>query len=184
MRITILTVPDCPNLPLVRERITAALGGRAAQVELIEVRDEADAARWGMTGSPTVLLDGADPFAVAGAPASVSCRLYRDADGHAEGTPTVQALRRALSGTRVPQPVTATQECCDGGVLDPIGRSGRGRRAPAERELRAVQQTVLRHFASTGRAPETSALEATAAQVGRTAGEVRASWRTQRCGGR
>ncbi|MDD9375732.1 organomercurial lyase [Streptomyces sp. ZAF1911] len=35
-----------------------------------------------------------------------------------------------------------------------------------------MQQVVLRHFASTGRAPETSALEATAAQVGRAAGEV------------
>ncbi|MDD9375731.1 hypothetical protein M8Z33_03390 [Streptomyces sp. ZAF1911] len=97
---------------------------RASSRSAARVRDEADAARWGMTGSPTVLLDGADPFAVAGAPASVSCRLYRDADCHAEGAPTVQALRRALSGTRVPQPVTAAQECCDGNVLDPIGRSG------------------------------------------------------------
>ncbi len=81
LRITVLTVPDCPNAPLALDRITAALDGREAEVELVELRDEAEAARWGMTGSPTVLVDGVDPFAVPGAPDSVSCRLYRDEEG-------------------------------------------------------------------------------------------------------
>lgn len=103
MRITVLTVPDCPNAPVVRERIAAALTGRSAQVELVEVREEAEAARRGMTGSPTVLLDGIDPFARAGAAPSISCRLYRDADGHADGTPSVEALRQALSAA-LPEP--------------------------------------------------------------------------------
>lgn len=40
MRITILTVPDCPNVPVVRERIAAALGGRSAEVEVVEVREQ------------------------------------------------------------------------------------------------------------------------------------------------
>ncbi|MCX5613578.1 MULTISPECIES: hypothetical protein [unclassified Streptomyces] len=101
MRITVLTVPDCPNAPVARERIAAALDGRAAKVELVEVRTEAEAARWGMTGSPTVLLDGADPFALAGAAPSVSCRLYRDADGRTDGAPSVEALRRAVAGGSV-----------------------------------------------------------------------------------
>ncbi|MFE5908061.1 alkylmercury lyase family protein [Streptomyces wedmorensis] len=96
-RITVLTVPDCPNAPLALERITAALDGREADVELVEVRDEAEASRWGMTGSPTVLLNGADPFAVPGAPVSVSCRLYRDEEGRAAGAPGVEALRKALA---------------------------------------------------------------------------------------
>ncbi len=48
-----------------------------------------------MTGSPTVLFDGADPFAVPGAEPSVSCRLYRGVDGHVEG-PGIEGLRRAL----------------------------------------------------------------------------------------
>lgn len=97
MRITVLAVPGCPNAPGAQERIAAALDGRAAEVELVEVREEADAVRWGMTGSPTVLIDGADPFAVAGAAPSVSCRLYRGADGHTEGAPSVQALRQAIA---------------------------------------------------------------------------------------
>ncbi|MET8127812.1 hypothetical protein ABZV67_15240 [Streptomyces sp. NPDC005065] len=41
MRITVLTVPDCPNGPVVQERITAALNGRGAEVELVEVTEPA-----------------------------------------------------------------------------------------------------------------------------------------------
>ncbi|MEU4997826.1 hypothetical protein [Streptomyces sp. NPDC021622] len=66
---------------MARERLRAALAGRAAEVVQVEVRDEAEAARWGMTGSPAVLLDGDDPFARPGAAPSVSCRIYRHPDG-------------------------------------------------------------------------------------------------------
>lgn len=174
MRITILAVPDCPNLPLIQERITAALDGRPTPLETVEVRQEEEAARLGMTGSPTILLDGVDPFAMPGALPSVSCRLYRDSDGRADGAPTVQALRRALAGTPDAHG-SASDGCCEPGrvdVRDPIGRAGRGRRAPAERGLRAVHQAVLRHFATTGHAPDPAALDAVAAMAGRTAAEV------------
>ncbi|MEJ8639062.1 alkylmercury lyase family protein [Streptomyces sp. MS2.AVA.5] len=173
MRITVLTVPDCPNAPVVRERIAAVLDGEQAEVELIEVREEAEAARWQMTGSPTVLVDGVDPFAVAGAPASVSCRLYRDEEGRPGGAPSVEALRQAFAGTGA-DASAPVEECCvdDRGVLDPIGRAGRGRRAPDERGLRAVHQAVLRHFAATGDAPEPAGLAAAAATAGRTAADV------------
>ena len=97
MRITVLTVPDCPNGPVVRERIAEALGGLEAEVEQIEVTDVEQAERLGMTGSPTVLLDGSDPFAAPGARPSVSCRLYRSADGSVGGAPSVSELRAALT---------------------------------------------------------------------------------------
>ncbi|MFC5170624.1 organomercurial lyase (plasmid) [Streptomyces sp. Q6] len=171
MRITVLTVPDCPNVPLAQERIAAALDGRAAEVELVEVCDEAEAARWGMTGSPTVLLDGVDPFAPTGAAPSVSCRLYRDADGTVSGAPSVAALRQALSGADMAQSVVVG-DCCESEGFAVVGRGGRGRRAPAERGLRAVHQAVLRHFAATGIAPEPGELATAAASTGRTAGQV------------
>lgn len=96
-----LTVPDCPHTPLVRERVAAALAGRPAEVELVEVHAEAEARQWGMTGSPTILVDGVDHFAVPGTPASLSCRLYRDGDGDGrpDGAPSVEALRQAIAGT-------------------------------------------------------------------------------------
>ncbi|MFE5739011.1 organomercurial lyase [Streptomyces celluloflavus] len=171
MRITVLTVPECPNAPLAVERVTAALAGRSAAVELVEVLDQAQATELGMTGSPTVLLDGVDPFAPAGAVPSISCRLYREADGAVSGAPSVAALRAALDGAGLPG-TAVPGDCCEADALDAVGRGGRGRRAPAERGLRAVQQAVLRHFAVTGTAPEPGVLEPVAATAGRSAVEV------------
>ncbi|MGW6908887.1 organomercurial lyase [Streptomyces sp. NPDC054940] len=166
MRIALLTVPDCPNAPLARERIDEALDGRAAEVEAVEVTDETQAAVLGMTGSPTVLIDGADPFAVpGGAAASVSCRLYRSRDGRTEGAPSVADLRRVLDKAEA-------DEGCDCLPLDAAGRNGRGRLAPVTGGLRAVQQAVLRSFALTGRAPEATDLEQASCDYGREPGEV------------
>lgn len=58
-----------------------------------------------MTGSPTVLINGADPFAVAGAAPSVSCRLYRDADARTDGAPSVEALRARPSRAGAADPL-------------------------------------------------------------------------------
>ncbi|WP_137990969.1 thioredoxin family protein [Streptomyces vilmorinianum] len=98
-RVTVLTVPDCPSAPLIRERITEALQGRTVPVEWIEVQDADEAVRHRMTGSPTLLVDGVDPFAHSGAAPSLSCRLYRHADGTTDGAPAVADLRIALTGS-------------------------------------------------------------------------------------
>jgi hypothetical protein len=55
-----------------------------------------------MTGSPTLLVDGVDPFAVPGAAANLTCRLYRDETGDASGAPSVAQLRHALGLAAVP----------------------------------------------------------------------------------
>ncbi|WP_416956048.1 alkylmercury lyase [Streptomyces sp. Agncl-13] len=132
MRITVLTVPDCPNAPLVRERIEQALDGRAAKMAFVEVADEARAARLSMTGSPTVLIDGTDPFTTSETAVSVSCRLYRSPGGRTEGAPSVADLQRALD-------VAEAGEDCDCPPMDATGRGGRGRIAPATGGLRDVQ---------------------------------------------
>jgi hypothetical protein len=165
MHITVLAVPGCPNAPRARERIAQALDGRGAEVELVEVTSEVQAAQCGMTGSPTVLIDGTDPFADPGAPVSVSCRLYRSPDGRAEGSPSVADLRSALL-------ITEAGADCDCPPLDAAGRGGRGRLAPVAGGLRAVQQAVLRHFAATGRAPEPDELAPASGDFGRDVSEV------------
>jgi hypothetical protein len=167
MRITVLSVPDCPNAPVAAERIRVALAGRPASVELAEVTGEAEAARLGMTGSPTILFDGVDPFAAAGAVPGLSCRIYRGPDGAADGAPSVQDLTAALAAA-----AAAGDECCQADVPGPVGRGGRGRRAPSAGGLLAVQREILRHFAATGSAPGPQALEAVAAPYQRTAAEV------------
>ncbi|MFF3285896.1 alkylmercury lyase [Streptomyces sp. NPDC003023] len=100
MELTVLAVPDCPNVALLLHRLAQVLpefqGPGTVPVRLIV--DEAEAARSGMHGSPTLLVDGRDPFASPGAATGVSCRLYRDADGRVEGAPGLEPLREALGG--------------------------------------------------------------------------------------
>jgi hypothetical protein len=103
MRIEVLTVPDCPNGPVLEERLAAALAGRTGvTVERHLVHDDAEAARRGMHGSPTLLLNGVDPFAAPGTPTGFACRLYRDAAGRADGAPSPAELRRVLAGLADP----------------------------------------------------------------------------------
>jgi len=97
LELTLLTVPDCPNAAAFEERLAAAMSGRSKLVvRRREIADEQEAAEAGMHGSPTLLIDGVDPFAAPGQAPGLACRLYRDAAGRAAGAPPVEALRRAL----------------------------------------------------------------------------------------
>jgi predicted DsbA family dithiol-disulfide isomerase len=97
MQLTVLAVPGCPNAPVLAERLAAVLHGRAdVSVSHQVISDEGEAARRGMRGSPTLLIDGADPFAGPGQPTGMSCRLYRDDDGQVSGAPSASQLRQAI----------------------------------------------------------------------------------------
>ena len=97
IELTLLTVPACPNAALFEERLAGALAGHPdTVVRRRQVTDEREAAEAGMHGSPTLLIDGVDPFAAPGQPPSLSCRVFRDATGHPDGAPPVDALRRVL----------------------------------------------------------------------------------------
>lgn len=106
MRLTVLAVPGCPNAPVLSDRLAAVLPGRAGvSVSHQVISDEDEAARWGMHGSPTLLIDGVDPFAEPGQPPSMSCRLYRDDGARASGAPSAGQLRQAIE-----QALTAATE--------------------------------------------------------------------------
>lgn len=97
MELTMLAVPDCPNAVALEERLAVVLADYpGAVVRRRNVADEREAAETGMAGSPTLLVNGTDPFAVPGQAPGLSCRLYRDAAGGLSGAPSVQELRRAL----------------------------------------------------------------------------------------
>jgi hypothetical protein len=117
MRVMVLAVPNCPNAMLLEERLARVLDGRRdVSVSRQVIEDEQEAARQGMHGSPTILVDGTYPFAEPGQPASVSCRLYRDSDGRVDGAPTVSQLREVIG-----EPAAA--EAGSPGWLDALGRS-------------------------------------------------------------
>ena len=97
MELTLLTVPDCPHAAAFEERLAAALADRpGAVVRRRQFTDEREAAQAGMAGSPTLLVNGADPFAAPGQVPGLSCRLYRDAAGRPAPAPSEEDLRRAL----------------------------------------------------------------------------------------
>ena len=166
MRIELLTVTDCPNSAVIEQRLAAALAGRDdVTVDRRVIDTVAEAEQHGMHGSPTLLIDGRDPFAAPDTPASVSCRLYRGADGRAQGAPSLAELRRVLADP-------AEAECCPTPAAVSVGRAGRGRVAPVHGGRRAVHQAVLRGFAQAGTAPDAAALEAAAAPFGVSADRV------------
>jgi hypothetical protein len=93
IKLEILQVPGCPGADLLDARL-AELGH--PRVIRRVVTSQADAERLGLTGSPTLLVDGADPFARPGQPPSVSCRLYLDEHRRPSPAPSSGQLRDAL----------------------------------------------------------------------------------------
>lgn len=61
--------------------------------QLIGSPEEAD--RAGFRGSPTILIDGRDPFATGAEPIGLTCRVYRTDEG-VQGAPTETGLRTLL----------------------------------------------------------------------------------------
>ena len=91
MHLTVLAAPGCPHAALLQDRLAAALEKRpGVWVSHRVISDEGEAARLGMHGSPTFLIDGVDPFAKLGQGPSMSCRLYRDEIGQPSGAPSGQ----------------------------------------------------------------------------------------------
>lgn len=94
MDLVVLHVADCPHLPVLLDRLTMVTD---APVVTRLVETDADAARYGMAGSPTLLVDGVDLFRAPGDRASgLSCRIYRADDGGLAPTPSVEQLRAAI----------------------------------------------------------------------------------------
>ena len=88
----------CPNWHVADERLRDALarvGRREVPVERRLIGTPEEAATAGFRGSPTILIDGRDPFADPDAPVGLACRVYRTEAGLA-GSPTVDQLLAAL----------------------------------------------------------------------------------------
>ena len=98
MEIDLLYVADCPNREIARSLVERALAGmdRSATIREREVRSREEAERLRMRGSPTILIDGRDPFARGAGPTEMACRLY-DSDVGLSGVPTLRQLVEALT---------------------------------------------------------------------------------------
>ncbi|QIS18185.1 hypothetical protein [Nocardia terpenica] len=93
----VLAVPDCPNAPLLLARLRRVLAARPALTPTYRtIHNEHEAERYGMHGSPTLLINGVDPFAPPDQPTTLSCRLFHHPDGHIDGVPTLADLAAVL----------------------------------------------------------------------------------------
>ena len=89
----------CPNLTLTRQRLAlalAAVGRSDTGVRLRLIGTVEEAQELGFVGSPTVLVDGTDPFAATDSAAGLSCRLYR-VGAAMSGSASVEQLIAALA---------------------------------------------------------------------------------------
>jgi hypothetical protein len=99
MKITIQYFAGCPHWKLADERVRHALRDLArsemkVEYELIDSPEAAERAHF--RGSPTILIDGHDPFAREDQPFGLSCRVYVTEDG-AQGAPTEAQLKKLLA---------------------------------------------------------------------------------------
>ncbi len=97
MEIELLYFDGCPHWETARTRLTAVARARGLTVtqRLVATPEEAEATRF--RGSPTILVDGRDPFASGDEPFGLACRLFRTPDGLA-GSPTSSQLEDVLDG--------------------------------------------------------------------------------------
>lgn len=96
MEIRLQYFEGCPSWETTAERLQTILDeGHQATVVHEVVPDHATAEARRFTGSPTVLIDGADPFPDGSRPIGLSCRVYRTEAG-LEGSPSLEQLRSAI----------------------------------------------------------------------------------------
>ena len=114
VKVTVLYFDGCPHWQAVLERVRLAADrvGVAVELEPVAVDTDQDVRRLAFSGSPTVLVDGRDPFATSGPAAALACRVYAKPDGPA-GAPSVGQLEHALLAAQGP-PRTAR--------IAPVGR--------------------------------------------------------------
>ena len=93
-RVVLQYFDGCPSWKPVDEHLRLLAGEVGFALELRRVTD-ADAESIGFRGSPTILVDGRDPFGGDHRPGGLSCRIYQTPDGPA-GSPTLRQLRDVL----------------------------------------------------------------------------------------
>ena len=75
------------------------LGLDDLEVAVRVLTSEAEAVGVPFAGSPTILVDGRDPFPSSGTTTELACRIYRTESGFA-GTPSVDQLIQVLGERR------------------------------------------------------------------------------------
>jgi len=151
--VEILHVPGCPNLAPMLARLREVTD---LPVAVREISTASEAAAAGMSGSPTLLVNGADVFPNPGqATFGLACRVYRDEHGSVAPVPSVAQLRQVLAITKL--------------------TAWRLRASPQDPVEQAAHRAILRAFATTGRPPAPIDLDPVTQGSGRTTTDILAA---------
>ena len=98
MQVELLYFDGCPNWQVADQRLHEALAltGRddvAVQRQRVETPEQADDLEF--IGSPSIRVNGRDPFAIGGEQVGLACRTYPTPTG-LRGSPEVEQLVEAL----------------------------------------------------------------------------------------
>jgi hypothetical protein len=99
MDVELLVVPDCPNesvaLSVLRSAFDGAgLAGQSVRTTVLASQEQAE--ERGFVGSPTILINGVDPFGAAGQSLAYACRVYATPAG-LSGVPPLGDVISALT---------------------------------------------------------------------------------------
>lgn len=99
MRVELLYFDGCPSWTVAEERVTEALGilaldGVSVERRRVETVEQAEELEF--LGSPTIRINGIDPFATGTEPVALACRVYATSTG-LSGAPTRDQLIEVLS---------------------------------------------------------------------------------------
>ena len=99
VHVELLFWADCPSHPRALADLRAALAAEGLDPDAIVLREittEAEAAREGFVGSPTIRIDGVDVQDPGKEPAGLTCRVFRRRGGGISPSPDPQDLRDAI----------------------------------------------------------------------------------------
>lgn len=96
VKVELLYFEGCPHWRRVEDRLVSLRAELGFQLSRTRVSTPEQAERLGFTGSPTIRVNGADPFAVRKAFVGFACRIYDTPAGPAE-SPTIEQLRTVIS---------------------------------------------------------------------------------------
>lgn len=98
MNIEVLHIDECPNWEEAGVQLRSALdavGHPDVPIDYILLTTPEEASNYAFAGSPTILINGEDPFPSGGPITDLACRVYNTGTRMA-GAPTTEQLTQAL----------------------------------------------------------------------------------------
>lgn len=124
VKVTVLYFDGCPHWQAVLERVRLAADrvGVAVELEPVAVDTDQDVRRLAFSGSPTVLVDGRDPFATPGRrPRLPGLRNTGRARGRTNGRPARACPPRGPRTSSYSEDRASRPACAPSRVLDGVG---------------------------------------------------------------